>query len=314
MGTPILPILRLQEAARSSIPLDAGAKTARPAVRLRRGPFRDRPEIWSLIPLDDAVPLAQQKNLFAEAEDWLAAEMERCSAEPRIIRIDANAPFGPDMAQIIETVARLKIVAWVTTNQPLPADVIEALAKHEDFVRVTVTLPTLEPAVSKAVEPEGALPAERLALIASLVEMGITVDVALEPLLPGLTDSPNHLQALLQSLTGLGISQVTAGYLVLHDREADRLQAALQPPEAAEVVLTSYADGVVLRDGGATAHYVPKARRQRGYAALIALGAALGIEVRVSALSNPDFRPARDEVPHHVRSLQQSFRERALGA
>src|SRR5947207_1295273 len=151
MATPILPILRLQEAARSSIPLDPGAKPARPAVRLQRGPFRDRPEIWALAPLDDALPIAQQKNLFAEAEDWLA-----------------------------------------------------------------------------------------------------------------------RFQVVLQTLTGLGISHVTAGYLVLHEREAERLEAALQPPEAAEIVLAAYADSVILRDRRATARYLPKARRQRGYATLIA--------------------------------------------
>jgi len=315
MATPILPILRLQEAARSSIPLDPGAKPARPAVRLQRGPFRDRPEIWALAPLDDALPIAQQKNLFVEAEDWLAAEMERVSAAPRVILIDAAiARPGIDLARIIATLARHRIVAWLSTSVPLAADVVEALAKHEEFTRVTVVLPTLDADASKAIEPERALPVERLALITSLVEQGIAVDVALEPLLPGLTDTPDQLQVLLQTLTSLGISHVTAGYLVLHEGEAERLQAALQPPETAETVLAAYEDGIVLRDRRATARYLPKTRRQRGYATLIAQGAALGIEVRVSGLSNPDFRPARDEVPHHVRSLQQRFRDRAMGA
>src|SRR5262245_58871533 len=143
MATPILPILRLQEAAESSIPLNPGLTPARPVVRLHHGPFRDRPEIWSLVPIDDALPM-KQKSLFGEAEDWLADEMERCSAEPRIVLIDASIVHDIDLAKIIETLARHRVVAWLTTNVPLGLDVIAALARHEELARVTVVLPTLD--------------------------------------------------------------------------------------------------------------------------------------------------------------------------
>jgi hypothetical protein len=46
----------------------------------------------------------------------------------------------------------------------------------------------------------------------------------------------------------------------------------------------------------APARYLPKTRRQRGYAALMALAAGYGITVRVSGITNPDFgRPRRTE-------------------
>jgi hypothetical protein len=317
MTTPILPILRLQEAARSSIPLVSGSPPERPAVRLQRGPFRDRPEIWSLVPADDSSPLPQQKNLFAESDDWLAAEMGRCSAQPRVITVGlisarpgAAHSLSPDIPQIVAAIARHKIVAWLSTTGPLGPDVIETLVKNRDFVRVTVGLPTLDASLARGIDPASALPAERLELMAALVERGIPVDAALEPLLPGVTDSPDQLQALLQTLAGHGIEQVTAGYLVLHEGDAERLQSVMNSPDLAEMILASYEDGVTLRDGREMARFLAKARRQRGYATLIAQGAALGIQVRVSGLSNPDFRPAREEIPHHVRSLQQSFRER----
>jgi hypothetical protein len=43
----------------------------------------------------------------------------------------------------------------------------------------------------------------------------------------------------------------------------------------------------------APARYLPKARRQRGYAALVALAAGHGIGVSVSGTTNPDFRSPR---------------------
>ncbi len=313
MTTPKLPILRLQEAARSSIP----PNTATPPVwRLRHGPFRDRRDIWRLVPDDGVAPL-RQRNLFGESDDWLTAEIERCASRPRVVmigsasaRIAAEQPLPPDLAKIIDTLAHHEIVAWLTTAGAFAPTILDALTRNRDHVRVTLTLPALEPSLARALDRHAPLPVERLELMAPLVHRGIAVDVALEPLLPGASDGPDQLQALLQAVASHGIEHVTAGYLVLHDGDAERLQAAIDPPDRAEMILASYADALVLRDGKAMARFLPKARRQRGYATLIALGAALGITVRVSAQSNPDFRAKRDEIPHHVRSLQQSFRER----
>jgi hypothetical protein len=59
-------------------------------------------------------------------------------------------------------------------------------------------------------------------------------------------------------------------------------------------VLHAYTGGPVLTgDGVAAAQYLPKARRQRGYAAMMALAAGLGISVSVSGTSNPDFTTPR---------------------
>jgi hypothetical protein len=46
-------------------------------------------------------------------------------------------------------------------------------------------------------------------------------------------------------------------------------------------------------DGVAFARYLPKFRRQRGYAFLSALASRYGISVQVSALTNPDFVQSR---------------------
>jgi hypothetical protein len=44
---------------------------------------------------------------------------------------------------------------------------------------------------------------------------------------------------------------------------------------------------------GGPARLLPKSRRQRGYATLMALAAGRGIRVSVSAATNPDFLPNR---------------------
>jgi hypothetical protein len=74
-------------------------------------------------------------------------------------------------------------------------------------------------------------------------------------------------------------------------------------------VRQEYAAGPVLRAPGlAAARYLPRARRQRGYATLMALGAAHGITVGVSRLTNPDFAaPPAAPAPGRARRLLPLF-------
>jgi hypothetical protein len=55
------------------------------------------------------------------------------------------------------------------------------------------------------------------------------------------------------------------------------------------------------------ARYLPKVRRQRGYAVLMALAAAHDLKVSISALSNPDFVPPRPEPAEHPAEPQPSL-------
>jgi DNA repair photolyase len=254
--------------------------------------------------------------LFGEPEDWFAAELERCRATPRVVMLGTPAArLGPDgtlpidLATIIPAIAQHGITAWLSIRGPIAPTFFDALVMHREKVRVTVGLPTLDPVLAQAIDPTAATPIAVQDAIASLVERGVAVDAALEPLLPNLSDAPGELRLMLGMLANLAVEQITASYLVLHEGDAERLQAALEP-EDAESVLASYEDGVTMRDGKSTARFLSKAKRQRGYATLIAQAAELGVTVRVSSFGNPDFRGVREEMPSHSRSLQQSFRDR----
>ena len=85
---------------------------------------------------------------------------------------------------------------------------------------------------------------------------------------------------------------MTAGYLVLRPGVKEHLRAALEPAGWSELVPAPYADGPTLRDGAnPPAQFLSKAKRQRGYAALMALATEFDITTRLSSLANPDFRP-----------------------
>ncbi len=99
---------------------------------------------------------------------------------------------------------------------------------------------------------------------------------------------------MLKALAGVGVRQVTAGYLFLREGIIENLRPALERLGVTKMVLGAYARGPVLTGPGlAAARYLPRARRQRGYATLMALAAEHGIKVSVSGLTNPDFAAPR---------------------
>lgn len=82
-------------------------------------------------------------------------------------------------------------------------------------VSVAVSLAIVEPELQQRVEPGTPDPRARLGLIRSIAEAGLEVSVLAMPILPWLTDSQAHLDALHEALAEAGASSVTTGALHL---------------------------------------------------------------------------------------------------
>ena len=174
---------------------------------------------------------------------------------------------------------------------------MKTLVANANSVNVMIGLTTMDRGLQRLLEHGAASPRLRSRQIARLKLSGVRVQVALDPLIPGLTDTRANLEPLLAELARHGVRQVTASYMLLRPGIAENLRALLQPHCWVKMVLDAYTRGPVLASEGiAPARYLPRARRQRGYAALMALASRHGITVQVNALSNPDFVPARSPV------------------
>src|SRR5438477_323797 len=65
-------------------------------------------------------------------------------------------------------------------------------------VSATFSMPTPDPQVWRKTEPATPPPAQRLRAVSRLVEAGVEVGVALAPILPGLSDRPEQLAAVVR--------------------------------------------------------------------------------------------------------------------
>jgi DNA repair photolyase len=254
-------------------------------------------------------------QLFTNNVERIHEELAARRQKPRAVYVSpATDPFPPiaeiqkETGRVVEALAGHGISAWLMTRGLIRPSVMSVLEAHRQQVKVTVGLTTLNRELQRILEPLTAPPQLRLRQIARLRALGIETRVSIEPLVPGLTDTRENLEPLLEALASIGIREVTAGYMFLRQGIRENLIAALEPHGWDSMVLAAFQSGPVLESGNiAPARYLPKARRQRGYSTMMALSASLGITVRVSGLTNPDFRP-----PARVPTPEVSSRQMLL--
>ncbi|HEU4383331.1 MAG TPA: PA0069 family radical SAM protein [Anaeromyxobacteraceae bacterium] len=127
----------------------------------------------------------------------------------------------------------------VITKAPLVERDLDLLAElhRTASVRVTISLPFVDPVRARALEPWAASPARRLVAVERLARAGIPVGVNVAPVIPGLNDE--EIPRVLAAAAAAGARR--AGWLLLRlpgsTRAvfAERLRAAL--PERAERIL-----------------------------------------------------------------------------
>jgi DNA repair photolyase len=239
--------------------------------------------------------------LFSDTPARLNAELDARPRLPRAVFVSpATDPFPPiaevqeETARVVATLADRGVESWLMTRGQIRPQALAAMEAHRLRVRVTVSLTTCDRGLQRDLEPWTASPRLRLRQVVRLRQLGIPVQVAIDPLIPGVTDTRSNLETLVRSVAETGVRHVTASYMFLRDGISARLSAALERRGLDQLVQAAFADGPVLTAPGlAAARYLSRARRQRGYGMLISLAAGHGLTVSFCGMTNPDFGPPR---------------------
>jgi DNA repair photolyase len=275
---------------------------------LQRTPFGNSPDIMALhyasgcghqcpfCPVGGQ-PSATAVRLMSNAAERLHEELSRSILLPRAVHMCPHSdPFPPllavqeETARVVEVLAQHSVQSWLMTRGYIRPFVLDILARHRTRVKIVMGLTTLDRQLQRVLEPLSAPPRLRLRQLRQLNTLGIPVQVALEPLVPELTDTREQFLAVLEALAEARVKRVIAGYLYLAPGAQERLQQVLHPLGYDAVVLDTYADGFERHQGEyGRVRFLSRSRRQQGYARLMALAARFGITVSISAASNPDF-------------------------
>ena len=156
--------------------------------------------------------------------DVLARELGRRSWAKELVAIGAATdPYQPAEGRYrltracIKTFGRAASPVGLITRGPLIVRDLDVLAEaaRRTSVSVTFSVPTLDRDVWRSTEPGTAPPRQRLRALSQLVEAGIEANVGMAPILPGLSDRPDQLAAVVKAARAAGATGIWANLLYL---------------------------------------------------------------------------------------------------
>ena len=151
----------------------------------------------------------------------------------------------------IEAFAAARTPFSIITRGPLVVrdrDVL-AYASRRAEVSVSVSVATIDEGLAARLEPGVAPPRQRLRAVRLLTEAGIHAGVALAPVLPGLTDAPAQLAAVMRAAREAGATHLWWNLLNLRPGTREYFTAILarEWPEQLDTYDRLYAGGGYLR-------------------------------------------------------------------
>jgi DNA repair photolyase len=105
-------------------------------------------------------------------------------------------------------------------------DVLVEAARRAS-VSVTFSIPTVDEDVWQKTEPSTAHPRQRLRALKQLVDAGVKAGVGMAPILPGISDRPEQLRAVVQAAREAGATGVWANLLFLRPGTREHFLAHL---------------------------------------------------------------------------------------
>jgi DNA repair photolyase len=161
--------------------------------------------------------------------DILARELARPSWTRDAVAIGAATdPYQPAEGRYrltrrcLQTLSAARTPFSIVTRGPLivrDIDVLQAAAARVD-VHVSFSVPTLDLEVWRRTEPGTAPPRQRLRALQQLVAAGIDAGVGMAPILPGISDDPAQLAAVVRAAREAGATGLWCN--VLHLRPGTR--------------------------------------------------------------------------------------------
>jgi len=171
------------------------------------------------VPSDPAVePLLKRALLRREP-----VVLGTAGADPYTVE-SGQAAFVRSLLQALLRVEGLEVA--ITTRSPRILQDLSLLIELDQrhAVRVDVPLPAIDPELALRIEPREPAPDARLWAVSQLAAEGITTRVVVKPVLPGVNDGEDALQALFEAAAEVG-----AGDVVLDTVPAARAQLSLWP-------------------------------------------------------------------------------------
>jgi len=163
-----------------------------------------------------------ETRLFAkpDAARLLRQTLARPTYTPRPIALGTNTdPYQPIergyrlTRQILETCLDTRHPMTITTKSDRVLDDLDLLAElaRLNLIAIAISVTSLDPDLSRKLEPRAATPAKRLDALANLARRGIPTHCSIAPVIPAITDG--DLEAIIAQAARSGVRSI--GWIAL---------------------------------------------------------------------------------------------------
>lgn len=172
----------------------------------------------------DGAEFEQKIYVKQHAADLLRRELRRVKPSEAIALGTATDPYQPAERRyevtrgILEEFGRHRgFELGIVTKSNLIVRDIDLLREvsRSNALSIHITVTTLSVELARILEPRAPRPDLRLDAVRQLSEAGLTVGVSCSPVLPGITDAPADLEALVRAAAAAGAGHIFAGPLFL---------------------------------------------------------------------------------------------------
>ncbi len=172
----------------------------------------------------DGMEFEQKIYVKQHAADLLRHELRRVKPDESIALGTATDPYQPAERRyevtrgILEEFARHRgFELGIVTKSNLIVRDLELLKEvaQANRLSVHVTITTLDVNLARILEPRAPRPDLRLDAVRALAQAGLRVGISCSPVVPGITDSPGDLEALIRAAAESGADYVFANPLFL---------------------------------------------------------------------------------------------------
>ncbi|HWO37009.1 MAG TPA: radical SAM protein [Candidatus Acidoferrum sp.] len=172
----------------------------------------------------DGVEFEQKIYVKQHTADLLRRDLRRVKRGESIALGTATDPYQPAERRyevtrgILEEFVRHRgLELGIVTKSHLivrDLDLLRELSRN-NVVSVHITVTTLNVELARILEPRAPRPDLRMEAVREISEAGINVGVSCSPVLPGITDSPADLEALVREAAAAGARHIFANPLFL---------------------------------------------------------------------------------------------------
>ena len=177
----------------------------------------------------DGMEFEQKIYVKQQAAELLRQDLGKVKPDESIALGTATDPYQPAERRygvtrgILEEFARHRgFELGIVTKSDLIVRDLELLQQvaRSNKLSVHVTITTLDTDLARILEPRAPRPDLRLDAVRAIAQAGLRVGISCSPVVPGITDSPRDLEALVRTASDSGAAYVFANPLFLKPSSA----------------------------------------------------------------------------------------------